>query len=70
MYGFPKLESGIVSQEEVGQWDHLFDTVDQQYAGYDSEVLLLIGQDRREMLRPLEIRRGGDQEPYVIITTL
>ena len=68
--GFPKLESGIVSQEEVGQWDHLFDTVDQQYAGYDSEVLLLIGQDRREMLRPLEIRRGGDQEPYVIRTTL
>ena len=70
VYGFPKLESGIVSQEEVGQCDLLFHKVDQQYAGYDSEVLILIGQDRREMLRPLEIRRGGDQEPYVIRTTL
>ena len=27
--GFPKSESGIVRQEEVGQWDHLFDIVDQ-----------------------------------------
>ena len=68
--GFPKLESGIVSQEEVGQWDHLFDIVDQQDAGSDSEVLLLIGQDHPETLRPLEIRRGGDQEPYAIRTTL
>ena len=68
--GFPKLESGIVSQEVVGQWDHLFDIVDQQDAGSDSGVLLLIGQDHPEMLRPLEIRRGGDQEPYAIRTTL
>ena len=68
--GFPKLESGIVSQEEVGQWDHLFDIVDQQGAESDSEVLLLIGQDHPEILRPLEIRRGGDQEPYAIITIL
>ena len=68
--GFPKLESGIVSQEVVGQWDHLFDIVDQQDAGSDSEVLLLIGQDHPEILRPLEIRRGGDQEPYAIRTTM
>ena len=68
--GFPKLESGIVSQAEVGQWDHLCDIVDQQDAGYDSDVLLIIGQDHPEILRPLEIRRGGDQEPYAIRTTL
>ena len=43
--GFPKLESGIVRQEEVGQWSHLFDIVDQQDAGSDSEVLLLIVPD-------------------------
>ena len=68
--GFPKLESGIVSQEEVGQWDHLFDIVDQQGAESDPEVLLLIGQDHPDILRPLEIRRGGDQEPYAIRTIL
>ena len=68
--GFPKLESGIVSQEEVGQWDHLFDIVDQQDAGSHSEVLLLIGQDHPEILKPLEIRRGCDQEPYALRTTL
>ena len=36
--GFPKLESGIVSQEVVGQWDHLFDIVNQQDAGSDSSL--------------------------------
>ena len=55
---FPKLESRIVSQEGVGQWDHLFDIVDQQDAGSDSQILLLIGQDHPEILRPLETQHG------------
>ena len=66
METFPVLNGSVVDSSDVKQWDHLRDLD----IPADADVQLLIGQDHPQALKPLEVRCGGDQEPYAVRTIL
>lgn len=60
---FPKLTQNLnLTPTDIARWRHLQDLklIDHN----EDNIGLLIGQDVPAVLRPLEIRRGGDDEPY------
>ena len=66
METFPVLNGSVVDSSDVKQWNHLRDLD----IPADADVQLLIGQDHPQALKPLEVRCGGDQEPYAVRTIL
>ena len=58
---FPNLISSKATQEDISSWSHLKDI---EIPKTDAEVTLLIGQDNPQVLTPLEVRWGGDYEPF------
>ena len=61
--GFPNLISSKATEEDISNWSHLKDI---EIPKTDADVTLLIGQDNPQALMPLEVRRGGDYEPYAV----
>ncbi|XP_064622573.1 uncharacterized protein LOC135484816 [Lineus longissimus] len=64
---FPNSITGP-SQLDIGRWRHLTGVCDNSVDG--KGVSLLIGQDVPQAILPLEVRRGRDDEPYAIRTSL
>ncbi len=60
---FPNLTTNCATQDDLNKWDHLRDIT---IPSDSLDVSLLIGQDNPNVLAPLEVRRGGDMEPYAV----
>ena len=60
---FPKLTQNLnPPPRDIARWRHLQDLKLTEHN--EDNIGLLIGQDVPAALRPLEIRRGGDDKPY------
>ena len=64
---FIKLKDSVIIKEDINDIQHLKDIPVPSKA---SEVSLLIGQDVPDALKPLEVRDGGDHQPYAVRTAL
>lgn len=62
------LKSHVAQKEEVNSWSHLRDL--ELTNGNLGGVDLLIGLDNPLAMRPLEVRRAGDGEPFAVRTAL
>ena len=65
---FPALKNSQVHPDEVKDWKHLRDVKVTRHE--DSGVSFLIGQDVPKALIPLEVRYGGENDPYATRTVL
>lgn len=63
---FPDLSNCAASPSDLIKWRHLRGLTFPE----NIDVQLLIGQDHPQALMPLELRRGGDKEPYAVRTAL
>jgi len=61
-----KLPSLRNTVGDISQWKHLHGLA----LPMDEEVRLLVGQDNGHLMRPLEVRYGGDHAPYAVRTAL
>ena len=64
---FIKLKESAIVKEDINDIQHL------KYIPIPSianEVSLMIGQDVPDALKPLEVRDGGDGQPYAVRTPL
>lgn len=64
---FPELKNSMVSPSDVKAYDHIKDI---EVPQLEDDVSLLIGQDVPRALVPLEVRYGGENEPYATRTIL
>ncbi|XP_067676252.1 uncharacterized protein [Haliotis asinina] len=64
----PVFASSIASQTDLDKWPHLKDISLHELEG--AQVELLIGQDNPSALAPIDICRGGLDEPYASRTML
>lgn len=62
------LKDSVASAQDTTQWSHLAGI--EPLNTYDGEVQLLIGLDVPQALTPLEVRAGGNGEPFAIRTLL
>ena len=62
---FPKMKNCEINVD-IDRWKHLEGLLMPQ----NVNVQLLIGQDHPRALLPLEVRQGGDREPYAVRTVL
>ena len=65
---FPDLKNSVVAPSDMKGWNHIND-INVSRLG-DSRVNLPIGQDVPKALVLLEVRYGGDTEPYATRTVL
>ena len=68
MCNFPELCDSCVTADEIQRHGHLDGIPVPQVA--KEGVMLLIGQDAPHLLAPLEVRSGGEGEPYAVRTVL